>query len=106
MLPKIPFGSYESDDCFEQKSPYGTNCTITCDEGYELKGSAVKNCGSVNNRVGVWSQKSKIPRCVDVTPPKIQCPEDYSVELSGNKSFVLLSSFKSLVLMEGEKINL
>lgn len=102
MLPKIPFGSYDYEECFEQKSPVNTNCTITCDEGFELKGPAVKTCATANNRNGAWTQKSKIPRCVDVTPPNIVCPKDYSIELIGNKSYVLLTSFKELEVMEGK----
>lgn len=74
------------------------NCTVTCDDGFELKGPASKSCGSgsSSSKNGVWTLKSKIPRCVDVTPPALICPKDYSIELSGNKSFVLLSSFEPL----------
>lgn len=98
ILPKIPYGSYNADECFDQKSPFGFNCTVTCDDGFELKGPASKSCGSgsSSSKNGVWTQKSKIPRCVDVTPPTLTCPKDYSIELSGNKSFVLLSSFEPL----------
>lgn len=99
-LPKIPFGSFDSDDCVEQKSSYGTNCTVTCAEGFEIKGPSAKVCGG--NRNGVWSQKNKVPRCVDVTPPTIVCPKNYSIELTGNKSFVLLAQFEPLQLVEGE----
>lgn len=98
-LPKIPFGSYDSVDCIEQKSPYGTNCTITCNEGFDIKGPSLKTCGGSRN--GVWSQKNKIPRCVDVTPPTIVCPKNYSIELNGSKSFVLLSEFKPLEVIKG-----
>lgn len=35
-----------------------------------------------------------------MTPPEIECPSNYSIELSGNKSFLLLSSFEPLVKME------
>lgn len=65
-----------------------------------MKGPTVKTCGGTRN--GAWTQKNKIPRCVDVTPPNIVCPKNYSIELSGNKSFVLLSQFKELELVEGE----
>lgn len=101
MLPKIPFGSYNNDECFEVKSPVHTNCTITCEEGFELKGPSVKSCTTTNNRNGAWSQKNKIPRCVDVTPPNIVCPDSYSIELTGNKNYVLLMSFREMKLMEG-----
>jgi len=97
-LPKVPFGFYGADECFEQKSPYGTNCTFTCNEGFELKGPSIKACAGTRN--GAWSQKSKTPRCVDVTPPKIICPANYTIELTGNKSYVLLSAFEPLQSME------
>lgn len=102
ILPKIPYGSYDSDDCFESKSSFGTNCTVICDEGFELKGPATKTCGSASSssRNGAWTQKNKIPRCVDNTPPSIVCPKDYSIEITGNKSFILLSSFEPLISME------
>jgi CUB/sushi domain-containing protein len=103
MLPKIPNGNYDTDECFEQKSPFGTNCTITCDDGFELKGPTTKTCESKNGRNGVWSQKNKVTRCADILPPNIICPDNYTLELSGNKSFILLSSFHPLKVMEGNE---
>lgn len=76
---------------------------MTCDEGFEIKGLAFKACGGTRN--GVWSQKNKIPRCIDVTPPNIVCPRNYSIELNGNKSFILLASFEPLELVEGRTFN-
>lgn len=99
-LPQIQFGSYDSEDCVEQKSPYGTNCSVTCNDGFEIKGSALKTCGGTRN--GAWSQKNKIPRCIDVMPPKIVCPKNYSIELTDNKSYVLLAKFEPLELLEGK----
>lgn len=99
-LPTIPFGSYDSEECTDQKSTYGTNCTLSCSEGFELKGPSSKACGGTRN--GAWSNKNKIPRCVDISPPSIVCPQNYSLELSGNKSYILLSSFNPLTLIEGK----
>lgn len=42
-----------------------------------------------------------MPRCVDVTPPTIECPDDYLIELNGTKSFVLLTAFEPMKKMEG-----
>lgn len=98
-LPSIPFGSYNYEECEESKSPYGTNCTLTCQEGFEIKGPSSKTCGGTRN--GAWSQKSKVPRCVDIEPPKLVCPKNYTIELK-DKSFVLLSSFEPLQSVEGE----
>ncbi|CRL07619.1 CLUMA_CG020584, isoform A [Clunio marinus] len=97
-LPKIPFGSYNSQDCSDHKSSFSTNCTITCENGFEIKGPSFKVCGGTRN--GVWTQKHKIPRCIDVTPPTLICPQNYSIELSQNKSYVLLAKFEPLQKVE------
>lgn len=98
-LPKIPFGSYNYEECHEAKSPYGTNCTLTCQDGFDIKGPSVKSCAGTRN--GAWSQKAKIARCVDIEPPVIVCPKNYTIELK-EKSFVLLSTFEPLQSVEGE----
>lgn len=100
-LPTVPFASYSSDDCTAQKSAYGTNCSLTCSDGFEIKGPAMKTCGGTRN--GVWSQKAKLPRCVDVEPPTIVCPQNYSLELTGNKSYVLMATFEPLKFFKGKK---
>jgi hypothetical protein len=68
-----------------------------------VKGPSFKTCGG--NRNGVWSQKNKIPKCVDVTAPNITCPDDYTIELDGNKSYVLLKSFEPLKFLEGDEFS-
>lgn len=52
----------------------------------------MKMCGGTRN--GVWTPKNKIPRCIDVTPPKIVCPDSYKIGIIGNESFVRLWSFE------------
>lgn len=91
-MPQIANGKFDSDNCFETKTMYGSNCTLTCNEGFEIKGPSIKTCGGTRN--GVWTPKNKIPRCIDVSPPKIVCPDDYKIEIPGNDSFVILSSFE------------
>ncbi|XP_055523737.1 sushi, von Willebrand factor type A, EGF and pentraxin domain-containing protein 1-like [Wyeomyia smithii] len=77
-LPKIPFGEYDPTDCAEQKSAHGSNCTLICNFGFELKGGpSTKSCGGKRN--GVWTHKIKTPRCVDVTPPHLMCPNNYTL---------------------------
>ncbi|ETN64776.1 hypothetical protein AND_003471, partial [Anopheles darlingi] len=78
-LPAVPYGTYEPTDCATSKSAFGTNCTLVCDFGFEMKGGpSTKQCGG--RRTGVWS-KSKTPRCVDIAPPFLECPGAYEVLL-------------------------
>ncbi|XP_050100459.1 sushi, von Willebrand factor type A, EGF and pentraxin domain-containing protein 1-like [Anopheles aquasalis] len=78
-LPAVPYGTYEPTDCATSKSAFGTNCTLVCDFGFEMKGGpSTKQCGG--RRTGVWS-KSKTPRCVDIAPPFLECPGPYEVLL-------------------------
>lgn len=62
-LPEISkFGHYDPTDCTNQKVAHGSNCTLICDEGFEVKGPTVKTCGG--KKSGVWSNRSKLPKCV------------------------------------------
>uniref|UniRef100_A0A182K190 Sushi, von Willebrand factor type A, EGF and pentraxin domain-containing protein 1 n=1 Tax=Anopheles christyi TaxID=43041 RepID=A0A182K190_9DIPT len=76
-LPKVAFGTYDPTDCAESKSAFGTNCTLICDFGFEMKGGpSTKQCGG--KRTGTWS-KLKTARCIDIAPPYIECPGNYTV---------------------------
>lgn len=111
-LPKIAFGEYEPTDCSEQKTAHGFNCTITCPFGFEVKGGpAVKICGG--KRTGVWSNKNKSPKCIgmwgesfrnsfclrlwilvlDVSPPIIECPENFTVFMESDRSYSVVKEF-------------
>lgn len=61
-LNEVAFGQYQPSDCTEQKIMHGTNCTLTCAEGFEMKGPAVKTCGG--KKTGIWSNRNKHPKCV------------------------------------------
>ncbi|KXJ84393.1 hypothetical protein RP20_CCG009862 [Aedes albopictus] len=88
-LPKIPFGEYDPTDCAEQKSAHGSNCTLICNFGFELKGGpSTKSCGGKRN--GVWTQKTKTPRCVDITPPHLMCPNNYTLPMHDDFSYALV----------------
>lgn len=91
-LPKIPFGIYEPEDCEGSKSSLGTNCSISCMEGFALKGPSMKICSG--KRIGVWSNKNKHPKCIDFQPPKIICPEDYSIEMLVNETYGILRELR------------
>ncbi|XP_053677965.1 sushi, von Willebrand factor type A, EGF and pentraxin domain-containing protein 1-like [Anopheles nili] len=87
-LPKVAFGTYDPTDCSESKSAFGTNCTLICDFGFEMKGGpTTKQCGG--KRTGVWN-KMKTPRCIDVTPPYIECPGNYSVLMDDDFPYALV----------------
>ncbi|XP_055587381.1 sushi, von Willebrand factor type A, EGF and pentraxin domain-containing protein 1-like [Uranotaenia lowii] len=88
-LPKIPFGEYDPTDCADQKSAHGSNCTLVCDFGFELKGGpSTKSCGGKRN--GVWTQKAKTPRCVDVTPPHLLCPNNYTLPMHDDFNYAIV----------------
>uniref|UniRef100_A0A182QJ86 Sushi, von Willebrand factor type A, EGF and pentraxin domain-containing protein 1 n=1 Tax=Anopheles farauti TaxID=69004 RepID=A0A182QJ86_9DIPT len=87
-LPKVAFATYDPTDCAESKSAFGTNCTLICDFGFEMKGGpSTKQCGG--KRTGTWS-KQKTPRCIDVAPPYITCPGNYTVLMDDDYPYALV----------------
>ncbi|XP_058063456.1 sushi, von Willebrand factor type A, EGF and pentraxin domain-containing protein 1-like [Anopheles bellator] len=89
-LPSFPYATYEPTDCAVSKSAFGTNCTLICDFGFEMEGGGpwTRQCGG--KRTGVWSGRSKAPRCVDVAPPFLECPGHYSVLMDDTFPYALL----------------
>lgn len=61
-LPAVKFGLYDPSDCTDPKVVHGTNCTLTCDPGFDVKGPSVKSCGG--KKSGIWSSRSKQPKCI------------------------------------------
>lgn len=61
-LPQVPFGYYDPTDCQDQKVVHGSNCTLICEPGFEVKGPTVKSCGG--KKSGIWSNRNKHPKCV------------------------------------------
>lgn len=102
-LPKLQFGEYDPADCTNHKSAYGSNCTVVCHPGFEVKGPNNKLCGG--KRSGIWSNKSKAPKCVDVTPPQLECPANYSIPLEPNDNFALLKEFKPVEVSDNSEMN-
>lgn len=102
-LPRIPFGQYDPTDCDESKSSHGTNCTIQCLDGFELKGPTAKVCNGKRN--GVWSNKNKNPKCVDVTAPNITCPANYSLVLEATESHVVIKELKQPTIVDNSNLN-
>ncbi|XP_059487265.1 sushi, von Willebrand factor type A, EGF and pentraxin domain-containing protein 1-like isoform X2 [Neocloeon triangulifer] len=68
-LPKSV--SISPSNCSQEKQKIGQVCRLSCTQpGYQLRGASKRKCGEF----GRWSG-SRI-RCVDVEPPKIDCPKD------------------------------
>ncbi|CAL4065422.1 unnamed protein product, partial [Meganyctiphanes norvegica] len=74
-LPELRHGMIKPASCNAGKSKYGTICEFACDNGYQLSGHAKTTCIAP----GIWSEGFKKPKCIDVKPPAIQCPEDQRV---------------------------
>jgi hypothetical protein len=85
----IPYLIFDPPECGEHKSQFGTNCSFSCEFGFELKGPAMKTC--VGKKNGQWSHKAKMPKCVDVMPPNLICPENNVLEIDEKMSHVLLT---------------
>ncbi|KAM9323843.1 sushi repeat-containing protein SRPX2 [Gastrophryne carolinensis] len=64
VLPAIPFGSYHCSLGVSE----GSRCDYSCHPGYQIEGDRHRLC----MEDGHWSGAE--PLCVDLDPPKIQCP--------------------------------
>ncbi|XP_066591150.1 sushi, von Willebrand factor type A, EGF and pentraxin domain-containing protein 1-like isoform X2 [Prorops nasuta] len=88
-LKEIPNGKILPRNCLgSEKLPFATNCTVVCNQGFDLEGPRTRLCGG---RTGVWSRRRKSTRCVDRTPPVIKCPGDVVVENLKGANFALLN---------------
>lgn len=58
----MAFGRFDPSDCQDQKVVHGSNCTLICEPGFEVKGPTVKTCGG--KKSGIWSNRNKHPKCV------------------------------------------
>ncbi|KAG8552987.1 hypothetical protein GDO81_003207 [Engystomops pustulosus] len=64
VLPAISYGSYQCTAGVNE----GSRCDYTCSPGYQIEGDRNRVC----MEDGLWSGGE--PFCVDIDPPKIQCP--------------------------------
>lgn len=101
-LPSIPFAQYEPSDCEGSKSALGTNCTITCMDGFQLKGPQMKTCNGKRN--GVWSNKNKTPKCIDTQAPNMTCPVNYNVSMEANDTFALVVALNPPELWDNSQL--
>ncbi|XP_071546933.1 sushi, von Willebrand factor type A, EGF and pentraxin domain-containing protein 1-like isoform X1 [Panulirus ornatus] len=86
-LDPLRHGKVRPASCVTSKSKYGTRCEFACDHGYQLSGPIKSTCVDP----GVWSGGQKPPRCIDVTPPVIQCPHNQTVTTNQYESFAKIS---------------
>ncbi|KAG5311324.1 SVEP1 protein, partial [Acromyrmex insinuator] len=88
-LPQIANGDITPEICIgPAKVPFATNCTITCNEGYILEGPTDRMC---IGRTGIWSQRHSVNRCVDKTPPSLECPADVIEETEKGQSYAYVN---------------
>ncbi|XP_069692830.1 sushi, von Willebrand factor type A, EGF and pentraxin domain-containing protein 1-like isoform X3 [Periplaneta americana] len=85
-LAKIANGVYIPADCASSKQVYGTHCNISCTAGYQLKGPKLRICGDV----GKWTGRD-VNTCVDVTPPKMKCPDNIIVPTDPDEDYATVN---------------
>lgn len=102
-LPSIPFVIYDPADCVGSKSSLGSNCSISCMEGFQLKGPSLKTCNG--KRTGIWTNKNKHPKCIDIQPPKLTCPENYNISMEVNETFALVMELQSPVVTDNSQMD-
>ncbi|KAK4305073.1 hypothetical protein Pmani_023017 [Petrolisthes manimaculis] len=80
-------GEVIPSSCTTAKSRYNTQCDFSCDPGYQLSGPSKTTCVDP----GVWSGGRRTPRCVDVTPPELKCPENQTVSMEQHESYAVVT---------------
>ncbi|XP_018392761.1 PREDICTED: sushi, von Willebrand factor type A, EGF and pentraxin domain-containing protein 1-like [Cyphomyrmex costatus] len=88
-LPQITNGDIFPEICTgPAKVAFATNCTITCNEGFILEGPTNRTC---IGRTGIWSQRHSVNRCVDKTPPSLECPAEIAEETEKGQSYAYVN---------------
>ncbi|XP_012529984.1 sushi, von Willebrand factor type A, EGF and pentraxin domain-containing protein 1 isoform X2 [Monomorium pharaonis] len=88
-LPQIANGDIIPEICIgPAKIPFATNCTIACNEGFVLEGPTVRSC---TGHAGVWSQRHSVNRCVDKTPPSMECPTEVVEETVKGQNYAYVN---------------
>ncbi|XP_011871381.1 PREDICTED: sushi, von Willebrand factor type A, EGF and pentraxin domain-containing protein 1-like [Vollenhovia emeryi] len=88
-LPLIANGDITPEICTgPAKVPFATNCTIACDEGFSLEGPIGRSC---TGRTGIWSRRHSVNRCVDKTPPSMECPAEIVEETAKGQNYAYVN---------------
>ncbi|KAL0114992.1 hypothetical protein PUN28_010511 [Cardiocondyla obscurior] len=88
-LPQIVNGEITPEICIGPgKVPFATHCMIACNEGLVLEGPTNRSC---IGRTGIWSQRHSINRCVDKTPPSLECPAEIVKETAKGQGYAYVN---------------
>ena len=82
-MPKLVNGTILPAKCWQAKSRYGEECDSTCEPGFELRGPSKRRCSDN----GVWTEEEVKTRCIDITPPTIQCPDNITATAEAGENF-------------------
>ncbi|XP_018575822.1 sushi, von Willebrand factor type A, EGF and pentraxin domain-containing protein 1-like [Anoplophora glabripennis] len=58
-------------------------CIITCNDGFKIIGPSEKRCMSH----GTWNSKFEDTYCIDVVPPKLECPQNITTNTLFGKKY-------------------
>ncbi|KAJ8676668.1 hypothetical protein QAD02_012455 [Eretmocerus hayati] len=88
-LRALLHADYHPKNCVgSRKLPYSTNCTMTCRKGYKLEGPRVRTCVG---KLGTWSKRHSLNRCVDKTRPVLHCPNNITATTLPGKNYVFVN---------------
>ncbi|EFN68310.1 Sushi, von Willebrand factor type A, EGF and pentraxin domain-containing protein 1 [Camponotus floridanus] len=88
-LPRIANGNIIPEICTgPAKVSFAINCTIICDGGFTLEGPSSRSC---SGRIGIWSHRHNVNRCIDKIPPLIKCPADIVVETVKGRNYAYVN---------------
>ncbi|XP_074641309.1 sushi, von Willebrand factor type A, EGF and pentraxin domain-containing protein 1-like [Tubulanus polymorphus] len=73
--------------CIRGYSSFDQTCQFSCKPGYTLEGPSNRKCSST----GHWSTNGKETKCIDTTPPIIQCPKNIITFTDDNENDALVT---------------
>ncbi len=83
-LRKPNYGEIYPSACGRRRTRHGQRCAFACLAGFQLQGSALRECGGE----GEWTGSSA--RCVDTTPPSLFCPDNVVVNALAGKRYAVV----------------
>eukprot|EP00095_Tigriopus_kingsejongensis_P000543 maker-scaffold212_size255419-snap-gene-0.10 protein:Tk00543 transcript:maker-scaffold212_size255419-snap-gene-0.10-mRNA-1 annotation:"hypothetical protein BRAFLDRAFT_103549" len=86
LLRRPNHGDVYPLQCGQHKMRFGQRCGFSCQPGFQLQGPALRECVMP----GLWSGSVQITRCVDNTPPEIECPRDLEFEAAPDRHFAVV----------------
>lgn len=86
LLRRPNHGEIYPPECRQHKMRFGQRCAYSCHAGFQVQGPALRECVMP----GLWSGSRHVTRCVDVTPPMIDCPHDQEVEADMDRHYAVV----------------